>query len=83
MCFLENEGDNIEVFESIFNELVNKGINDIIFDFCIIFEDYIVELLVGDYFVEMIFYIVKYFGVEEGLCKLVIIIFKMLFYVEF
>ena len=30
MRFLENEGDNIEVFESILNELANKGTNDII-----------------------------------------------------
>lgn len=43
MRFLENEGDNIEVFESILNELANKGTNDIIPDLCIIFEDHIAE----------------------------------------
>ncbi|MFB6731159.1 hypothetical protein ACMZ5A_21795 [Bacillus mobilis] len=43
MRFLENEGDDIEVFESILNELANKGTNDIIPDLCIIFEDDMAE----------------------------------------
>ncbi len=67
MRFLENEGDNIEVFESILNELANKGTNDIIPDLCIIFEDHIAEPSAGDYLVETIFYIAKHSGVEEGL----------------
>ncbi|HFJ9426598.1 Imm30 family immunity protein [Bacillus cereus] len=83
MRFLENEGDNIEVFESILNELANKGTNDIILDLCIIFEDHIAEPSAGDYLVETIFYIAKHSGVEEGLCKLAIIIPKMLSHAEF
>ncbi|MGM2632731.1 MULTISPECIES: Imm30 family immunity protein [Bacillus cereus group] len=83
MRFLENEGDNIEVFESILNELANKGTNDIIPDLCIIFEDHIAEPSAGDYLIETIFYIAEHSGVEEGLCKLAISIPKMLPHAEF
>lgn len=55
MRFLENEGDDIEVFESILNELANEGTNDIISDLCIIFEDDIAEPSAGDYLIETIF----------------------------
>ncbi|MGH0424584.1 Imm30 family immunity protein [Bacillus pretiosus] len=83
MCFLENEGDDIEVFESILNELANKGTNDIIPDLCIIFEDDMAEPSAGDYLIETIFYIAEHSGVEEGLYKLAISIPKMLPHAEF
>ncbi|PEJ02238.1 Imm30 family immunity protein [Bacillus wiedmannii] len=83
MCFLENEGDDIEVFESILNELANKGTNDIISDLCIIFDDDIAEPSAGDYLIETIFYIAEHSGREEGLYKLAISIPKMLPHAEF
>ena len=43
MRFLENDGDNIEVFENILNELSHLGTNEIIPDLCTIFEDDIAE----------------------------------------
>ncbi|WP_249709802.1 Imm30 family immunity protein [Bacillus cereus] len=81
--FLENEGDDIEVFESILNELANKGTNDIIPDLCIIFDDDIAEPSAGDYLIETIFYIAEHSGREEGLYKLAISIPKMLPHAEF
>lgn len=83
MRFLENEGDDIEVFESILNELANKGTNDIIPDLCMIFDDDIAEPSAGDYLIETIFYIAEHSGVEEGLYKLAISIPKMLPHAEF
>ncbi|PHA60958.1 Imm30 family immunity protein [Bacillus wiedmannii] len=83
MRFLENEGDDIEVFESILNELANKGTNDIISDLCIIFEDDMAEPSAGDYLIETIFYIAEHSGGEEGLYKLAISIPKMLPHAEF
>ncbi|PER27847.1 Imm30 family immunity protein [Bacillus cereus] len=83
MRFLENEGDDIEVFESILTELANKGTNDIIPDLCIIFEDDIAEPSAGDYLIETIFYIAEHSGGEEGLYKLAISIPKMLPHAEF
>ncbi|MBJ8117777.1 MULTISPECIES: Imm30 family immunity protein [Bacillus] len=83
MRFLENEGDDIEVFESILNELANEGTNDIISDLCIIFEDDIAEPSAGDYLIETIFYIAEHSRVEEGLYKLAISIPKMLPHAEF
>ncbi|PDY43964.1 Imm30 family immunity protein [Bacillus pseudomycoides] len=83
MRFLENEGDDIEVFESILNELSNQGTNDIIPDLCTIFEDDIAEPLAGDYLIETIFYIAEHFEMEEGLYKLAIGIPKMLPHAEF
>jgi len=83
MRFLENEGDDIEVFESILNELANEGTNDIISDLCIIFEDDIAEPSAGDYLIETIFYIAEHSGREEGLYKLAISIPKMLPHAEF
>ncbi|AAT60320.1 hypothetical protein KQI67_13230 [Bacillus albus] len=83
MRFLENEGDDIEVFESILNELANKGTNDIIPDLCIIFDDDIAEPSAGDYLIETIFYIAEHSGREEGLYKLAISIPKMLPHAEF
>ena len=43
MRFLENDGDNIEVFENILNELSHLGTNEVIPDLCTIFEDDIAE----------------------------------------
>lgn len=83
MRFLENEGDDIEVFESILNELANKGTNDIIPDLCIIFDDDIAEPSAGNYLIETIFYIAEHSGREEGLYKLAISIPKMLPHAEF
>ncbi|MFC9414736.1 Imm30 family immunity protein [Bacillus mobilis] len=83
MRFLEKEGDDIEVFESILNELANKGTNDIIPDLCIIFDDDIAEPSAGDYLIETIFYIAEHSGREEGLYKLAISIPKMLPHAEF
>ncbi|MGR0326634.1 Imm30 family immunity protein [Bacillus cereus] len=83
MRFLENEGDDIEVFESILNELANKGTNDIIPDLCIIFDDDIAEPSAGDYLIGTIFYIAEHSGREEGLYKLAISIPKMLPHAEF
>ncbi|MEB9628935.1 MULTISPECIES: Imm30 family immunity protein [Bacillus cereus group] len=83
MRFLENEGDDIEVFESILNELANKGTNDIIPDLCIIFDDDIAEPSAGDYLIETIFYIAEHSGREEGLYKLAISIPKLLPHAEF
>ncbi|PED05001.1 Imm30 family immunity protein [Bacillus pseudomycoides] len=83
MRFLENEGDDIEVFESILNELSNQGTNDIIPDLCTIFEDDIAEPSAGDYLIETIFYIAEHSEMEEGLYKLAIGIPKMLPHAEF
>ncbi|RAS80691.1 hypothetical protein [Priestia endophytica] len=67
MRFLENEGDDIEVFEGILNDLSHRGTNDIIPDLCTVFEDDIAE----------------HKGLEEGLYKLAIGISKMLPQAEF
>jgi len=83
MRFLENEGDNIEEFENILNELSQRGTNNIIPDLCTIFEDDIAEPSAGDYLIETIFYIVEHSGEEEGLYKLAISIPKMLPHAEF
>lgn len=83
MRFLENEGDDIEVFESILNKLSNKGANDLIPDLCTIFEDDIAEPSAGDYLIETIFYIAEHSGIEEGLYRLAITIPKMLPHAEF
>ncbi|PQZ49975.1 hypothetical protein CQZ94_26165 [Bacillus sp. MYb209] len=83
MRFLENEGDNIEEFENILNDLSHRGTNNIIPDLCMIFEDDIAEPSAGDYLIETIFYIVEHSGMEEGLYKLAIGIPKMLPHAEF
>ncbi|MGE7875264.1 Imm30 family immunity protein [Bacillus paramycoides] len=83
MRFLDNEGDNIEEFENILNELSHRGTNNIIPDLCTIFEDDIAEPSAGDYLIETIFYIAEHSGVEEGLYKLAIGIPKMLPHAEF
>lgn len=83
MRFLENEGDDIEEFENILNELSHRGTNDIIPDLCTIFEDDIAEPSAGDYLIETIFYIAEKSGREEGLYKLAISIPKMLPHAEF
>lgn len=83
MRFLENDGDDIEVFENILNELSKHGTNEIIPELCTIFEDDIAEPSAGDYLIETIFYISKNNGLEEGLNKLAISIPKMLPHAEF
>ena len=83
MCFLENDGDNIEVFENILNELSHLGTNDIIPDLCTIFEDDIAEPSAVDYLIETIFYIAKHKGLEEGLYNLSVGVPKMLPHAEF
>ncbi|HDR7600136.1 MULTISPECIES: Imm30 family immunity protein [Bacillales] len=83
MRFLENEGDNIEEFENILNELSHRGTNNIIPDLCTIFENDIAEPSAGDYLIETIFYIAEHSGMEEGLYKLAIGIPKMLPHAEF
>ncbi|PDY20879.1 hypothetical protein COM83_25050 [Bacillus cereus] len=83
MRFLENEGDNIEEFENILNELSHRGTNNIIPDLCTIFVDDIAEPSAGDYLIETIFYIAEHSGMEEGLYKLAIGIPKMLPHAEF
>ncbi|MFP3886731.1 Imm30 family immunity protein [Priestia filamentosa] len=83
MRFLENEGDDIEVFEDILNDLSHRGTNDIIPDLCTVFEDDIAEPSAGSYLIETIFYIAKHKGLEEGLYKLAISIPKMLPHAEF
>ncbi|WNN74782.1 Imm30 family immunity protein [Lysinibacillus capsici] len=83
MRFLENEGDNIEEFENILNELSYKGTYDLIPDLCTIFEDDIAEPSAGDYLIETIFYIIENSGREEGFYKLAISIPKMLPHAEF
>ncbi|KOP69349.1 hypothetical protein AMS59_23525 [Lysinibacillus sp. FJAT-14745] len=83
MRFLENEGDNIEEFENILNELSHRGTNDLIPDLCTIFEDDIAEPSAGDDLIETIFYIAENSGWEEGLYKLAISIPKMLPHAEF
>ncbi|MGG2017851.1 Imm30 family immunity protein [Bacillus sp. S10(2024)] len=83
MRFLENEGDNIEEFENILNELSHRGTNNIIPDLCTIFEDDIAEPSAGDYLIETIFYIAEHSGMEEGLYKLASGIPKMLPHAEF
>jgi len=83
MRFLENEGDDIEEFENILNELSHRGTNDLIPDLCTIFEDDIAEPSAGDYLIETIFYIAENSGREEGLYKLAISIPKMLPHAEF
>ena len=83
MCFLENDGDNIEVFENILNELSHLGTNDIIPDLCTIFEDDIAEPSAVDYLIETIFYIAKHKGLEEGLYNLAVGVPKMLPHAEF
>ncbi|MDP7988688.1 Imm30 family immunity protein [Bacillus sp. MHSD_36] len=83
MRFLENEGDDIEVFESILNELANKGTNDIIPDLCIIFEDDWLSHQRVTTLLKRFFYIAEHSGVEEGLYKLAISIPKMLPHAEF
>lgn len=83
MRFMENEGDNIEVFEDILNELSLEGTNDIIPDLCTIFEDEVAEPSADDYLIETIFYIAKRNGLEEGLYKLALAIPNMLPHAEF
>ncbi|AUS27948.1 hypothetical protein C1A50_3784 [Paenibacillus polymyxa] len=39
MHFTKNEGDNLEIFENILNELSLEGTNDIILSLCTVFED--------------------------------------------
>lgn len=70
MRFMENEGDNIEIFEEILNNLSLHGTNDIIPDLCTVFEDDIAEPTADDYLIETIFYIAKRNGLEDGLLKL-------------
>ncbi|WP_230873660.1 hypothetical protein [Paenibacillus woosongensis] len=43
MRFLNNEGDDIDVFTSLLNELAYNGGNNVILDLCSIFEDDIEE----------------------------------------
>ncbi len=83
MRFLDNEGDNIEEFENILNELSHRGTNDIIPDLCTVFEEDIAEPSAGDYLIETIFYIADRSGTEEGLYNLAIGIPKMLPHAEF
>ncbi|URJ61206.1 Imm30 family immunity protein [Paenibacillus polymyxa] len=83
MRFLENEGDNIELFENILNKLSLVGTNDIIPDLCTIFEDEVSEPSVDDYLIETIFYIAKRNDLGEGLYKLALGIPKMLPHAEF
>lgn len=71
MRFLENEGDNIEEFEEILNDLSIKATNDVIPLLCTIFEDTVAEPSANDYIIETIFYIAKRNGVEDGISKLI------------
>jgi len=70
MRFMENEGDNIEIFEEILSNLSLQGTNDLIPDLCTVFEDDIAEPAADDYLIETIFYIAKRNGLEDGLLKL-------------
>ncbi|MFS8213053.1 Imm30 family immunity protein [Paenibacillus polymyxa] len=83
MRFMENEGDSIEVFENILNEMSLEGTNDIILDLCTIFEDEVAEPSANDYLIETIFYIAKRNDLEEGLYKLALGTSKMLPHAEF
>nr|WP_223264245.1 Imm30 family immunity protein [Paenibacillus sp. IHB B 3084] len=83
MRFMEKEGDNIEVFENILNELSLEGTNDIILDLCTIFEDEVAEPTADDYLIETIFYIAERDDLEEGLYKLALGTPKMLPHAEF
>ncbi|WP_255305431.1 hypothetical protein [Paenibacillus sp. Mc5Re-14] len=75
---MENEGDDIEEFESILNELSLVGTNDIIPNLCTIFEEEVAEPSAGDYLIETIFYVAKRNNLEDGLYKLALSIPKML-----
>lgn len=83
MRFLDNEGDDIEEFEHILNELSHRGTNNIIPDLCTVFEDDIAEPSAGDDLIETILYIAENSEVEEGLYQLAIGIPKMLPHAEF
>ncbi|AZH32044.1 Imm30 family immunity protein [Paenibacillus sp. M-152] len=83
MRFMENEGDNIEAFEGILNELSLEGTNDIIPDLCTIFEDEVAEPSADDYLIETIFYIANRNDLGEGLYKLALGVPKMLPHAEF
>lgn len=83
MRFMENEGDNLEIFENILNELSLEETNNIIPSLCTIFEDEVAEPSADDYLIETIFYIAKRNNLEEGLHKLALGTIKMLPHAEF
>nr|WP_262384611.1 Imm30 family immunity protein [Paenibacillus terrae] len=83
MRFMENEGDDIEVFENILNEMSIEGTNDIILDLCTIFEDEVTEPAANNYLIETIFYIAKRNDLEAGLYNLALGTPKMLPHAEF
>ncbi|WP_199925764.1 Imm30 family immunity protein [Paenibacillus bouchesdurhonensis] len=67
MRFLNNEGDDIDVFTSLLNELAYNGGNNVILDLCSIFEDDIEESSAAEDMIETIFYIAKRNGLEQGM----------------
>ncbi|MCR8984428.1 Imm30 family immunity protein [Brevibacillus laterosporus] len=67
MRFLNNEGDDINLFTSLLNELAYNGNNEVIIDLCTIFEDDIEEPSAADDIIETIFYIANRNGLDEGL----------------
>ncbi|OAB37769.1 Imm30 family immunity protein [Paenibacillus glacialis] len=67
MRFLNNEGDDIDVFTSLLNELAYNGGNEVIKDLCTIFEDDIEEPSAADDIIETIFYIANRNGLDQGI----------------
>ncbi|WP_242218476.1 Imm30 family immunity protein [Bacillus cereus group sp. BfR-BA-01380] len=83
MRFMENEGDDIEKFEEILNDLSFHAGNEVIPELCKIFEDEIAEPSADDYVIETIFYIASRNGLEDGLVQLASGIANMLPQAEF
>ncbi|PEA81179.1 Imm30 family immunity protein [Bacillus pseudomycoides] len=83
MRFMENEGDDIEEFEEILNELSFHGGNEVIPELCEIFEDEVAEPSADSDVIETIFYIASRNGLEDGLVQLANGISNMLPQAEF
>lgn len=83
MRFMENEGDDIEKFEGILNELSFHAGHEVIPELCKIFEDEVAEPSADDYVIETIFYIASRNGLEDGLIQLASEIPNMLPQAEF
>lgn len=78
MRFLNKEGDDIDVFTSLLNELAYNGGNEVILDLCSIFDDDIEEPSAADDMIETIFYIANRNGLDQGMYVLAQGIVRML-----
>ncbi|MGB3783711.1 Imm30 family immunity protein [Priestia megaterium] len=83
MRFMENEGDDIVIFEQLLNEIAVNSNVDIIPSLCTLLEDEVAEPSVSEYVIDTIFYIAKQRNTDKALEHVATSIPNMLMSAEF